>query len=130
MQIAQPPETVAPNAAAKTAKISRNRCTMGCFSRHRSISFIICAAPKPTAGAVIPHDLKHRFPAPACGCGVGRSQTHAENVLAARGPPAALCAACKWPDRAAREDAEAARFVEQLGESAERAGAGAVAALR
>ena len=40
-----------------------------------------------------------------------------------------LCADCKWPERAAREDAEAVEFVVLLGDSAEELAA-AVAALR
>ena len=39
-----------------------------------------------------------------------------------------LCADCKWPERAAREEAEAVRFVELLGDTAEELAA-AVAAL-
>ena len=39
-----------------------------------------------------------------------------------------LCADCTWPERAAREEAEAVRFVELLGDSAEELAA-AVAAL-
>ena len=40
-----------------------------------------------------------------------------------------LCADCKWPERAAREDAEAVQFVVLLGDSTEEIAA-AVAALR
>ena len=48
-------------------------------------------------------------------------------VLVAGEEPSA-CADCKWPERAAREDAEAVEFVELLGDSAEELAA-AVAAL-
>jgi hypothetical protein len=59
---------------------------------------------------------------------IERSQAHAERALAGRAP-LPLCESCRWPARAAREDAEARRFVEDLGDSA-RELAGAVAALR
>lgn len=54
------PETVAPNAAAKTAKISRNRCTMGCFCQTGASPW--SSAPhRADCGAAILHDLEHRF---------------------------------------------------------------------
>lgn len=62
----------------------------------------------------------------SCGEIMDVSPSHAEK-LGSR--PAPRCASCKSPERAAAEDAEAARFVEGLGESA-RELAGALAALR
>jgi len=64
----------------------------------------------------------------SCGEVTERSPTYAEKVLAGRAPPP-LCLDCKAPARAAREDVEAAKFVEDLGERVSEL-AGAVAALR
>ncbi len=63
-----------------------------------------------------------------CGEVIERSPSHAERALAGR-VPLPLCEACRWPERSAREDDEAARFVASLGAQA-REFAGAVAALR
>ena len=60
----------------------------------------------------------------SCGEIMDVSPSHAEK-LSSR--PAPRCASCKSPERAAQEDTEAARFVEQLGESArELAGVGVI----
>ena len=67
------------------------------------------------------------LPCSNCGELVERSESYAEKALAGRAA-VPLCLDCKWPERAAREDAEAVKFVELLGDSAEEL-AEAVAAL-
>jgi hypothetical protein len=62
----------------------------------------------------------------SCGEIMDVSPSHAEKL---NSRPAPRCASCKTPERAARQDAAAARFVEQLGEQA-RELAGALAVLR
>jgi hypothetical protein len=63
-----------------------------------------------------------------CGEVVERSPSHSARVRAGRAPRP-VCESCRWPERAALQDAEAARFVEALADQVDEF-SGVLASLR